>query len=225
MWGDGSIGDGRGRDWRGEAGRFQGAFSALHPGGAPGTDHPYLFHLAGFPSALSVPAAGRCVRAEVALRLVRELRRSFRRPGIPAVHASDRGVQRLGRLPGAYDCPLPGRPGRPGDQGRHRLSDPASVALCRGAGGGGCAVSVSVQPDIGAGYAVAPGHGARLEPRASRRSGHDAGNRRRHLEADQLQFPVLPGRHAGDPPIPDRSRGHRRRPPLKALLDHRFPRC
>ena len=43
------------------------------------------------------------------------------------------------------------------------------------------------------------------------------------VEADQLQFPVLPRGPAGDPEKRDRGGGHRRRRPAAALLDDRLP--
>ena len=43
------------------------------------------------------------------------------------------------------------------------------------------------------------------------------------LEADQLQFPVLRRRAAGDPANADRGGGDRRRRREQALLDHRLP--
>ena len=65
--------------------------------------------------------------------------------------------------------------------------------------------------------------GHRLGPAAQRPAGDGAGRLGRRLEADQLQFPVLRRRPAGDPEIADRGGGDRRRAADEALLDDRLP--
>ena len=67
------------------------------------------------------------------------------------------------------------------------------------------------QPSLGLVARGLRAHGRRLEPAAQRQPRHAAGGAGLHLEADQLQFPVLPRRPAVDPALGDRGRRHRRR--------------
>src|SRR6202158_3350780 len=60
----------------------------------------------------------------------------------------------------------------------------------------------------------------RLESGAERDTCDDPRGHRRGLEPDQLQFPVLPRRPAGDPEKRDRGRRDRRRQTDAAVLDH-----
>ena len=109
-------------------------------------------------------------------------------------------------------------------RGKRLLPHAADLALCGGAGHRRHAVAVPVQSVL---------RHARL---AAARRWASTGTRcstaaqamvlivaAAVVEADQLQFPVLRRRLAGDPAIADRGRRHRRRRQRAALLDHRLP--
>ncbi len=109
-------------------------------------------------------------------------------------------------------------------RGADDLQDPADLALRGGARRRRRAVDLHVR-------ALARHAGAR-PARASASTGTrcstathamTAGRPRRDLEADQLQFPVLPGRPAGDPQERDRGGGDRRRAAAAPVLDDHLP--
>ncbi len=97
------------------------------------------------------------------------------------------------------------------------------LALCRRPGNRRRPVALHVPALARAGGAPLAVAGRRLEPAAQRRPRDGAGGAGLHLEADQLQFPVLPRRPAVDPALRDRGRGHRRRAADATLLDHHLP--
>ena len=132
----------------------------------------------------------------------------------PAYYASarrDRGVQRARRLDRARALAAAGGDGRSPDPRGHRLQDLPDLALCGGAGGGGRAVGLPVQPLGRRRRLDAARHRHRVQLREQRQPGAAAGGDRRGVEPAQLQFPVLPGRPAVDPEVADRGRRHRRR--------------
>ena len=67
--------------------------------------------------------------------------------------------------------------------------------------------------------------GIAWDPLLQRRPGHGARHRRRRLEADQLQLPLLRRRPAGDPEIAARGRRDRRRRPGAAASGPSSSRC
>ncbi len=81
------------------------------------------------------------------------------------------------------------------------------------------------QPGLGMIARAAAAQRHRLESGAQRHPCDDPGRDRRGVESDQLQFPVLPRRPAGDPEKRDRSRRDRRRAADAAFLDHHLSRC
>ena len=188
-------------------------------------DHARLLLLAGEPGGVAVvPAAGR-LRAADRLRLVRELSRAVPRARLLPRHGDHGDL--LHRRDGAVavDRAAARGAGRQVHQGRRRLQDAADLALCGGAGHRRRAVALHVPAVARAGGArpARARHG--LEPAAQRQSRHGAGGDGRDLEADQLQFPVLPRRPAVDPALGDRGGGHRRRAAHRAASGPSSSRC
>ncbi len=110
-------------------------------------------------------------------------------------------------------------------QGRRRLQDAADLALRGRAGGRRRAVALHVPALARPGGARPALARRRLESAAQRQSRHDPGRAGLDLEADQLQFPVLPRRPAVDPASGDRGGGDRRRAAHRAASGPSSSRC
>ena len=136
----------------------------------------------------------------VELRLVRQFPQRAGRPELPELGAGDRRLLASStalRLDG--DRAAAGGHGRQGRPRPRHLPHAADLALCGGAGDRRHAVAVPVQPVDRHARLSAARAGHRLGPAAQRPAGDGAGRRGRRVEADQLQFPVLRRRAAGDP--------------------------
>ena len=111
----------------------------------------------------------------------------------------------------------------PDHQGGHDLPHARHLALRHRSCGGGRAVVLHVQPVDRDSRLLPEGPRLRLEPLPRRRRRDDPHHPRRLVETGELQFPVLPRRAPGHPPLADRGRGHRRSRPVQAVPDHRVP--
>ena len=204
---------------------FGGKAAALPAARAAAAGDARLLLLAGEPGGVAVvPAAGR-VRAADRLRLARELSRPVRAARLLPRDGDDGDLRRRRHRAVAVDRAAAGGAGRQAHQGRRRLQDAADLALCGGAGHRRRAVALHVPALARPGGARPALARHRLEPAAQRQPRHDAGRHGLDLEADQLQFPVLPGRAAVDPEVGDRGGRHRRRPPDRAASGPSSSRC
>ena len=176
--------------------------AALSAAGATAWRDARFLLLAGEPGGVAVvPAAGR-LRAQDRLHLARELSRPVRAGRLLPRHGDDSDLLGRRRRLVAVDRAHAGRAGRQEHQGRGRLQDAADLALRGGPGDRRRAVALHVPALARAGGAGLALDGRRLEPAARRHPRHDPGHPGLDLEADQLQFPVLPRRPAVDPQSP-----------------------
>ena len=135
-------------------------------------------------------------------------------------------LQRCGGGAGAGAGAVVRGDGRPRRARRHHLQDGADAALRDRAGDRRGVVDVSVQSEHRRRRLGIASARRRLEFSTERAPSLAAGDPRRGVEADRLQFPVLSRRAAGDPEIPDRGRGDRRREAdAPAVLDGSSFRC
>ena len=171
----------------------------------------HLLLLAGLAGGLAILPARGCLRPVVRVRRLRELPYAVRAARILPGHGHHGDLLDPGRVPLARLRAAARHPGRQEPARRPGLQDAADLALCGRARHRGRPVDLHVPSRARHAGAADPGARHRLEPAAQRQPRHGPARALRHLEADQLQLPVLPRRPAGDPQERDRGGGHRRR--------------
>ena len=173
--------------------------AALSAARAAARDRPGVLLLAGRAGRVAVvPAAGR-LRPLDRVRLVRELPRAVQPAGLFRRRSSTTFVFSIVVAVSS----LSHRAAARGDGGqaaarRHDLPHAADLALCGGAASPACCGCSCSSPRSACWRAPLRCIGIDWNPLLNGNQAMIAGRHRRGLEADQLQFPVLPRRPAGD---------------------------